>query len=60
MQCTEKCKNVKLAEADLATMPKEGVDTGLKAIHPLTGERRAQPDFEHRLGLRDPRPAGLW
>jgi len=34
----ERCKNVKLAEAELATMPKEGVDTGLKAIHPITGE----------------------
>ncbi|KPU83435.1 leucine--tRNA ligase, partial [Psychromonas sp. PRT-SC03] len=34
----DKCKNVKLAEADLATMPKEGVNTGLKAIHPLTGQ----------------------
>jgi leucyl-tRNA synthetase len=34
----EKCKNVKLAEADIATMHKEGVDTGLKAIHPITGE----------------------
>jgi len=33
----EKCKNVKLAEADIATMAKEGVDTGLKAIHPITG-----------------------
>ncbi|WP_369433737.1 leucine--tRNA ligase [Psychromonas sp. MME1] len=33
----EKCKNVKLAEADMATMEKEGVDTGLKAIHPITG-----------------------
>lgn len=34
----DRCKNVKLAEADLATMPKEGVDTGLKAIHPITGK----------------------
>ena len=34
----EKCKNVKLAEADIATMAKEGVDTGLKAIHPITGK----------------------
>jgi leucyl-tRNA synthetase len=34
----EKCKNVKLAEAELATMAKEGVDTGLKAIHPITGQ----------------------
>jgi leucyl-tRNA synthetase len=34
----EQCKNVKAAEADLATMEKLGMDTGLKAIHPLTGE----------------------
>ena len=33
----EKCKNVKLAEAEIATMAKEGVDTGLKAIHPISG-----------------------
>ena len=33
----EECKNVKLAEAEIATMEKKGVDTGLKAIHPLTG-----------------------
>ena len=33
----ESCKNVKLAEAELATMAKVGVDTGLKAIHPITG-----------------------
>jgi len=30
------CKTAKTAEADLATMPKLGLDTGLKAIHPLT------------------------
>ncbi|MEW6314525.1 MAG: leucine--tRNA ligase [Pseudomonadota bacterium] len=34
----EKCKHVSVMEADLATMEKEGVDTGLKVIHPLTGE----------------------
>tara|TARA_R110001583_G_scaffold42029_2_gene133601 strand:+ start:1368 stop:3947 length:2580 start_codon:yes stop_codon:yes gene_type:complete len=34
----EKCKNQKMVEAELATMAKEGVDTGLKAIHPITGE----------------------
>ncbi|RJG51229.1 leucine--tRNA ligase [Motilimonas pumila] len=34
----EECKNTKVAEADMATMDKKGVDTGLKAIHPLTGE----------------------
>lgn len=30
--------NVKVAEADMATMEKLGMDTGLQAIHPLTGE----------------------
>ncbi|MEW9796735.1 leucine--tRNA ligase [Alteromonas sp. CYL-A6] len=34
----EECKNTKVAEAELATMEKKGCDTGLKAIHPLTGE----------------------
>ncbi|MED5525185.1 MAG: leucine--tRNA ligase [Pseudomonadota bacterium] len=34
----EECKNTKVAEADMATMEKKGMDTGLKAIHPLTGE----------------------
>ncbi len=32
------CKNNKVAEADMATMEKLGVDTGLKAVHPVTGE----------------------
>ena len=31
-------KNAKVAEADLATMEKKGMATGLFAIHPLTGE----------------------
>lgn len=34
----EKCKHIKVAEADLATMEKEGMDTGLKAIDPFTKE----------------------
>ncbi|MGB0986433.1 MAG: leucine--tRNA ligase, partial [Pseudoalteromonas spongiae] len=34
----EECKNTKVAEADMATMEKKGIDTGFKAIHPLTGE----------------------
>lgn len=34
----EECKNNKVAEADVATMEKKGCATGLKAIHPLTGE----------------------
>ncbi|CAA0123943.1 Leucine--tRNA ligase [BD1-7 clade bacterium] len=35
----EKQKNIKVAEADMATMEKEGMDTGLKATHPVTGEQ---------------------
>ncbi|WP_426369956.1 leucine--tRNA ligase [Pseudocolwellia sp. HL-MZ7] len=34
----EGCKTNKATEADMAAMEKKGVDTGLKAIHPLTGE----------------------
>lgn len=30
--------NIKVAEAELATMDKTGIDTGFKALHPLTGE----------------------
>ncbi|MDO6443790.1 leucine--tRNA ligase [Marinobacter sp. 2_MG-2023] len=32
------CGNSKVAEADMATMEKKGVDTGFKAINPLTHE----------------------
>ncbi|GLX77518.1 leucine--tRNA ligase [Thalassotalea insulae] len=32
------CKAANATEADVATIEKKGVDTGLKAIHPLTGE----------------------
>ena len=32
-------KNAKVAEADLATMEKKGMATGLAVIHPLTGEK---------------------
>ena len=32
-------KNAKVSEADLATMEKKGMATGLFAIHPLTGEK---------------------
>ncbi|PCM46341.1 leucine--tRNA ligase [Marinobacter sp. ANT_B65] len=34
----EECRNSKVAEADMATMEKKGVDTGFKAINPLTLE----------------------
>jgi leucyl-tRNA synthetase len=34
----KECKGNQTTEADMAVMEKKGVDTGLKAIHPLTGE----------------------
>ncbi len=37
-QFIEECKNNKVAEADIATMDKKGCDTGLKAVHPISGE----------------------
>ncbi|WP_392420657.1 leucine--tRNA ligase [Edwardsiella piscicida] len=38
-QFIDECKNTKVAEADMATMEKKGMATGLYAIHPLSGER---------------------
>jgi leucyl-tRNA synthetase len=35
----EECSHTKVAEADMATLEKKGVDTGLRAIHPVSGER---------------------
>ena len=32
------CKQGSVAEADMATMEKKGMDTGLRVTHPLTGE----------------------
>ncbi|WP_111641087.1 leucine--tRNA ligase [Marinimicrobium alkaliphilum] len=32
------CKKQSVAEADMANMEKRGLDTGLKALHPITGE----------------------
>jgi leucyl-tRNA synthetase len=34
----ESCRNTRVAEADMATLEKRGVDTGLKALHPISGE----------------------
>lgn len=34
----EECKHNKVAEADMATMEKRGMDTGIKVIHPISGE----------------------
>ncbi len=34
----DSCQGIRTAEADMATMEKAGVDTGMKAIHPITGD----------------------
>ncbi|SDW41258.1 leucyl-tRNA synthetase [Marinobacter mobilis] len=34
----EQCRNHKVAEAEMATMEKLGIDTGFRAVHPLTQE----------------------
>ncbi|BAE74078.1 Leucine--tRNA ligase [Sodalis glossinidius str. 'morsitans'] len=34
----QECRTTKVAEADMATMEKKGMATGLHAVHPLTGE----------------------
>ena len=34
----ESCKTQSVAEADMASMEKTGIDTGLKARHPITGD----------------------
>jgi len=33
------CRNTKVAEAEMATMEKKGMATGLFAVHPLTGDK---------------------
>lgn len=33
------CRNINVAEADIATIEKNGMNTGLYAIHPLTGKK---------------------
>jgi len=35
----EECKRGGVAEADIATMEKKGMNTGIKVTHPLTGEQ---------------------
>jgi leucyl-tRNA synthetase len=34
----EECKQASVSEADMAQAEKRGLDTGLRAVHPLTGE----------------------
>ena len=38
-QFIQNCKIQSVAEADMATMEKKGMATGLEAIHPITGEK---------------------
>ncbi len=33
------CANIKVAEAEMATMEKRGMATGFEAVHPLTGDK---------------------
>ena len=47
----EECRNTKVAEAELATMEKKGMDTGLTAIHPLNG--RVVPVYVANFVLMD-------
>lgn len=47
----EECKNNKVAEAEMATMEKKGMDTGLKAVHPLNG--REVPIYVANFVLMD-------
>ncbi|MEZ8027050.1 leucine--tRNA ligase [Enterovibrio norvegicus] len=47
----DECRNTKVAEAELATMEKKGMDTGLKATHPLNG--REVPIFVANFVLMD-------
>ena len=47
----QQCKLSSVAEADMALMEKKGCDTGLKAIHPLTG--REVPIFAANFVLMD-------
>ena len=35
----DSCQGVRMAEAELATMEKRGVDTGMTATHPITGDK---------------------
>jgi len=35
----EECRNTRVAEADMATLEKKGVDTGFLAVHPISGEQ---------------------
>ena len=35
----QSCKQTKVSEAEMSTIDKQGVDTGLSAVHPISGEK---------------------
>ncbi len=35
----DECRHTKVAEADMAVLEKRGMDTGARAVHPVSGER---------------------
>lgn len=39
MEFIDQCRQVKTSEADLSTMEKLACDTGIKVVHPITGEQ---------------------
>lgn len=38
-QFLDSCQGVRMAEAELATMEKRGIDTGMTATHPISGQK---------------------
>lgn len=39
MQFITECRNIKMSEADIATMEKRGMPLNIHAVHPITGEK---------------------
>ncbi len=60
MAVLTECAQTGTAEADLEMMDKLGMDTGLKAVHPITGEAVWVANFENLTGLAKPVRFGLF
>ncbi len=45
----DECRNTKVAEAEMATMEKKGVDTGFKACSPINGRRNSRLGSKLRI-----------
>lgn len=55
----DECRNTKVAEAEMATMEKKGVDTGFKAGSPINGRRNSRLGSKLRIdGIRHGRSYG--